>query len=211
MLVLPVINCRDAQTANTNIKKAAAFSNWIHIDIVDGQFAPGTTWGDPSAVKGLKQQFPAMHFEIHLMVMEPEDAAKAWIEAGVDRVIVQLETMKDPGSILNEARSHGAEVMLSVSPPTPAENLIPYLSSFTAFQVLAVSPGPAGQKFWPGAIDKVRFIEKNRPTAAIEVDGGVNLEVCKLLSEAGATIVTSSTYVFSGPDPKRAYNELTNC
>jgi ribulose-phosphate 3-epimerase len=211
MLVLPVINCRDAETANANIKKAAAFSNWIHIDIIDGQFAPGTTWGDPSVLSGLKQQFPGMHFEIHLMVQEPEDVARNWLDAGADRVIIPLETMKDPGSTLNEARRHGAEIMLSISPSTPAENLIPYLPSFTAFQVLSVNPGPTGQKFLPGAIDKVRFIEKSRPTAVIEVDGGIDFKVCKSLSEAGASAVASATYIFSGPDPKRAYKELASC
>jgi ribulose-phosphate 3-epimerase len=211
MLVLPVINCRDAETANANIKKAAGFSSWIHIDIVDGRFAPGTTWGDPSALKGLKQQFPGMQFEIHLMVQEPEEAARAWMEAGAERVIIPLETMKDPGSILNEARRHSSEIMLSISPSTPAENLIPYLSSFTAFQVLAVNPGAAGQKFRPGAIDKVRFIAKSRPTAFIEVDGGIDLDACRSLSEAGANAVASATYIFSGPDPRRAFKELANC
>jgi ribulose-phosphate 3-epimerase len=211
MLVLPVINCRDAETANANIKKAADFSNWVHIDISDGQFAPGKTWGDPSVLSGLKQQFPRMHFEIHLMVQEPEEAARSWMGAGADRVIIPLETMKDPGSVLNESRKYGTEIMLSISPSTPAENLIPYLSSFTAFQVLAVSPGPAGQKFQSGAIDKVRFIEKSRPTAVIEVDGGIDLDVCRSLGAAGATAVASATYIFSGPDPKRAYKELTSC
>ncbi|MCL4405530.1 hypothetical protein M1295_03160 [Patescibacteria group bacterium] len=211
MLVIPVINCRDAKTAGINIKKAAEFSNWIHIDIVDGLFASGVTWGDPSVLRGLKDEFPNMHFEIHLMVQEADEAARNWLEAGVDRVIIPLETMKDPGSILNEARRHAAEVMLSISPSTSAENLIPYLSSFTAFQVLAVSPGPSGQKFWAGAVDKVRFIAKSRPTAVIEVDGGVSLGVCHSLSEAGATAVASATYIFGSPDPKLAYKELSSC
>ncbi len=211
MLVLPVINCRDAETANANINKAADFSSWIHIDITDGKFAEGVTWGDPSALRDLKQRFPTVHFEIHLMVQDPEDVARGWLEAGADRVIVPLETMKDPGALLNEARGRSAEIMLSISPPTPAENLIPYLSSFTAFQVLAVNPGPSGQKFSPATIDKVRFLKKNRPTAVIEVDGGVDLDVCRSLSEIGTDAVASATYIFGGPDPRHAYKELSSC
>jgi ribulose-phosphate 3-epimerase len=215
MLVVPVVNCRDAATAASQIGKAAAFfpptGGWLHIDVSDGEFTPEATWGDPAALRNLKESYPALHFEIHLMVQDPEAAAEGWLEAGAERVIVHLEAMKDPGSILDAARRHGAEVMLAIAPATPVENLMPYFSSFSAFQVLAVTPGPVGQRFSPVAVDKVRFLQRYRPTALIEVDGGVTPEVCKLVKEAGADAVASATYIFGNPDPKRAYEELMNC
>ncbi len=214
MLVVPVINCRDAETAHSEINKAAEFlppAGWIHIDVSDGKFALTATWGHPSDLAPLKKIYPQLHFEIHLMVQDPEGVIASWLEAGADRVIVHLETMKDPGFILDAARKHGTEVMLAVAPATPVENLIPYLSSFTAFQVLAVVPGPSGQKFIQGMEDKVRFLQKYRPTALIEVDGGVTLEACRLVKEAGADAVASASFIFGDPDPQQAYEKLVNC
>jgi len=213
MLVIPVINCRDSETAAIQINKAVKFvppSGWIHIDVSDGKFAPVATWGRSSDLAIIKKIHAHLHFEIHLMIQDPESVIAGWLGAGADRVIVHFETMKDPGFILDIARRHGAEIMLAIAPATPVENLIPYLSSFTAFQILAVVPGPSGQKFVQGMEDKVRFLQKYRPTALIEVDGGVTLELCKLVREAGADAVASATYIFGSPDPKRAYEELVN-
>jgi ribulose-phosphate 3-epimerase len=214
MLVIPVINCGDSETAAKQINKAAAFlppAGWMHIDISDGKFAPVVTWGKPSDLAVIKKVRAQLHFEIHLMVQDPENVIAGWLEAGAERVIVHLETMKDPGFILDAARKHGAEVMLAIAPATPVENLIPYLSSFTAFQVLAVTPGPSGQKFIKGMEDKVRFLQKYRPTALVEVDGGVVPEVCRLVKEAGADAVAAATYIFGDPDPQQAYEKLANC
>ncbi len=211
MLVIPVINCRDAETAANQINKAASFAGWLHIDVSDGKFTSTATWGRPSDLAAIKKIYPQIHFEIHLMVQDPENAVAGWLEAGAERVIVHLEAMKDPGFILGAARKRGAEVMLAITPSTSAENLMPYLSSFTAFQILAVMPGPAGQKFIPGMEDKVRFLQKYRPTALIEVDGGITLEVCKLVKEAGADAVASASYIFGDPDPRQAYEKLASC
>jgi ribulose-phosphate 3-epimerase len=126
-------------------------------------------------------------------------------------VIVHFEAIKDPGFIINAARRYNAEIMLAIAPPTPPENLIPYLTSFTAFQILAVMPGPGGQKFLAGAEEKVRFLQRYRPTALIEVDGGVTPEICKLVKEAGADAVAAGAYIFGDPDPRQAYEKLTNC
>lgn len=213
MLTIPVINCTDAETANAEIRKAAEFlpaGGWIHIDVSDGKFTETATWGHPSDLPPIKKLYPQLHFEVHLMVQDPENLIAGWMEAGADRIVIQFEAMKDPGFMLDIARNYGKEIMLGLIPSTPVENLIPYLSSFTSFQVLSVMPGPSGQKFIPGMESKVRFLQKYRPTALIEVDGGIVPEICSMLKDAGADAVTAATYIFGDPDPRQAYERLTN-
>lgn len=89
------------------------------------------------------------------------------------------------------------------------EDIVPYLKNFVAFQVLAVEPGPAGQKFLPFATEKVRFIREALPDAIIEVDGGMDLETARRVKDAGADTITSSHYIFDSADPKKAYEELS--
>ena len=85
MQVIPAINTISFGEAERQIKQAAEFSNWIHIDVVDGVFAPNVTWGAPEELKLLvaSGQPLVANFEIHLMVENPEQVLKSWLEAGL--------------------------------------------------------------------------------------------------------------------------------
>lgn len=207
-MIIPGINCRDFETAAVQIKKISEFSEWAHIDVVDGVFAPNVTWRNTEEFSSLALEFPLLRFEIHLMVTNPEEVLEGWLKAGAERVIIHLETMKNPHFILDMAKKSGGEVMLASSPQTAKEILLPYLNSFSFFQVLAVPPGLAGQKFNLEALEKIKFLRERKPDATIEVDGGINPEVAKLAKEAGANILASVSYIMNSPDPKGAYEEL---
>ncbi|MBI1838889.1 MAG: ribulose-phosphate 3-epimerase [Candidatus Colwellbacteria bacterium] len=213
-MVIPVVNCKDFETASAQIKKAISFfppaGGWIHIDVVDGRFAPNITWGDPEDLSKLRLMHPNISFEIHLMVQDPEDVVESWFSAGAKRVIVHVESIND-GSIsrvLEIADKYNAEVMLSIAPATSLENLQSYIEKVKQFQVLAVSPGLAGREFDVSVIEKIKFLRQNAPNAKIEVDGGVNLETAKLAKEAGADVFVAASYIFGSDSPGKAYQEL---
>ena len=220
MQLIPAINTISFGEAERQIKQAAEFSNWIHIDVVDGVFAPNVTWGAPEELKLLvaSGQPLVANFEIHLMVENPEQVLKSWLEAGLPnealakagakRIIVHLEAMQDPAYILETCKNYEAEAMLAINPETPTDNLMPYLHEFKYCQTLAVSPGLAGQQFQKPVLEKIKFLRQKFPDVKIEVDGGINLETAKLCKDAGADIIVSASYVFGSPDPKGAYEEL---
>lgn len=210
MQVIPVINTISFEEAKRRIEQAAEFSSWIHIDVVDGQFAPNVTWGNPDELKALvaSGQTLVANFEIHLMVENPEAVLKSWLEVGAKRIIVHLEAMQDPAYILETCKNYGAEAMIAINPETPTDNLLPYLREFKYCQILAVSPGLAGQQFQKPVLEKIKFLRQKFPDVKIEVDGGINLETAKLAKDAGADIVASASYIFSNPYPQGAYEEL---
>jgi len=211
MLVIPAINSPSFEDAKEKILKAAEFSGWIHIDVVDGKFAPNVTWGNPEDFLKLKTKNLKLNIEVHLMVVNPEQALGAWLKTGrVKRIIVHLESMKNAEEIILKCKAASAEVMLAVSPNTNAEKLLPYIGKFKEFQILAVSPGLAGQKFLPEILDKIKFLREHTPGVTIEVDGGINADTAKLVKEEGADIVVSASYIFGSLNPKRAYEELKN-
>ena len=153
-----------------------------------------------------------LHFEVHLMIEDPEKAVEHWFKAGAERVIVHLEAMRDPHFVLETAKKSAGEVMLAINPSTPVDALVPYLNppagGFSGFQILAVSPGPSGQEFNENVLEKIKFLRERAPNAIIEVDGGINPETAKLAKEAGANILVSTSYIMDSPDPKGAYEEL---
>lgn len=175
----------------------------------DGVFTSSVTWRHLEEFSFLTSELPMLHFEVHLMVVNPEQAIEGWLKNGAERVIIHLEAMGNPHLILETAKKVGGEVMLAISPGTSAEMLTPYISSFSAFQILAVSPGPSNQKFDERASEKIKFLRERAPDAIIEADGGINPETAKLAREAGANILVSTSYIMSSPDPKGAYEELS--
>lgn len=210
MQIIPAINTPDFETAEQQIKQATEFSEWIHLDITDGVFSPAQIWGSPEELSKFSEvRLPKI--EVHLMVSNPEAVIDSWLRTGlVKRIIVHLESMTDSVCILGKCQKYGVEAVLSINPGTEVERLLAHKDDFKYFQVLAVAPGWAGQKFNEKIIDKIRFIRENMPDAIIEVDGGINPETAKLAKAAGADILVSASYIFSNENPKKAYEELQN-
>lgn len=208
-MVIPSINCPNFLEAEKRIRQAELLllpgEGWIHIDVSDGKFSETTSWGSPEELKSIKTD---LNVEVHLMIQDPESVIESWLDVGVKRVVVHLQSIKNPRFILDICKKYGAEAVLSFDPSTPIENGIPYLKDFSFFQVLSVSPGPSGQKFLENSIDKIRALRERAPTATIEVDGGIDELTVKLARAAGADILVSGNYIFGNPNPSGAYEKL---
>lgn len=212
MEVIPAINCLDFKTLDNLVKDASKFlpahGAWIHIDVVYGAFAKNVTWSNPNELTIIKSAYPNINFEVHLMVFDPEEIVESWFQAGAKRVIVHLEALNNPDFILDIADKHGGEAMLAVNPSTPTDLLLPHINSFRYFQILAVVPGLAGQKFKMESLEKISFLRQIAPDAKIEVDGGITPGTARLVKIAGADILVSASYIFESKNPKQAYEEL---
>lgn len=212
MLVIPAINCRDRVTALDEIRAADHFFDkygWIHIDVADGAFTNAITWGSPGEISELTHKFPHINFEVHLMVDKPDEVARQWLKSGAKRIIFHIEALKHPEKIAELCRKYKVEPMLACGPRTPAEWFKKYFGIFDAFQLLAVTPGFAGQEFDNSTLKKIKFLREYRRDVKIEVDGGINPSTARLVKNAGADIVVSASYIFGNELPKIAYGKLT--
>ncbi len=210
---IPAINVQNVEDAKKHIKIAAGFSEWIHLDIVDGIFSPAKTWGSPHELESLvasgQSLVANLKIELHLMVSSPEAVIDSWLRAGkIQRVIFHLEAMTDSVYLLEKCEKYGVEAMLAINPGTDVERLLAHKDDFKYLQLLAVPPGWAGQQFDPKILGKVKYLRQNIPDAIIEVDGGINKETAQLAREAGADILVSASYIFGSADPKAAFEEL---
>jgi len=142
------------------------------------------------------------------MVEDPEAVIEGWLEAGARRVIVHLESLRNPEFVLEICKKYEAEPILSIDPSVSVDEATPYLKDFNFFQILSVFPGPSGQEFKEDSIDKIVSLRGRVPTAKIEVDGGVNDRTARLAKDAGADILVSGNYIFGSPNPRAAYEKL---
>ena len=175
---------------------------YIHVDIMDGQFVPNFTLGTDFC-KALKKA-TNIPLDIHLMVEKPEEKL-GWFEFGEgDYVSVHYESTKHLQRVLSEIRKRGAKPMVAINPATPIDVLRWILPDIDAVLLMTVNPGFAGQKLVPHGLVKIQKVRKyldenGRADALIEVDGNVSFVNAKLMSEAGADIfVAGTSSVFVG-------------
>lgn len=207
MLVIPAINEVKFEEVLKKIDTAGKFSQWVHIDVVDGKFASNITWNNPKDLANLKHL--KSNLEIHLMIENPEAVIENWVLSGVKRIILSLEAISGGKLPLLSNKSSNFEIGLAINPETPVEDLLPYLENIKFVLVLGVKPGLAGQKFNEEILGKVRFLKNYYPGVIIEVDGGINLETAKLVKKAGADIIVSASYIFKSSEPPKIYEELS--
>lgn len=208
MLVIPSVNAKDFSLVKDGLEKVKKLgASWAHLDIADGKFTKIKLWNNPKELKA-KSQKPKVNLEAHLMIENPDMVLADWLRAGVKRLIVHVESAKDIKKMAQQCRRAKAELAIAVNPQTPVEKLPPYKKYIKQVLILAVTPGPAGQKFGQGQFKKIRSLRRLMADVKIEVDGGINLETAKLCKKAGADILVSASYIFNNKSPQMAYRQL---
>lgn len=210
MKVVPAINCESFECVSEKILLASGFADWLQIDVADGKFSPALTWNNPEKLaEWLQERELNIKVEAHLMVEDVLEEALRWLKAGAKRIVVQAGTEFDYERLLAACDEYGAEAMLSFSPQASLDDNLALASAFREFQVLAVSPGFAGQKFDDESTVKIKSLRRVFPDAIIEVDGGVNPVTAEEVKSAGADIVASASYIFENKNPREAFAKLS--
>src|SRR4051812_278806 len=126
----------------------------VHLDVMDGHFVPNLSYGPPVIADWRKRtDFP---FDAHLMISEPARYLDDFVRAGVDVVIVHIEVVPEPVSLLRRIRASGCQASLALNPPTPVSAIEPFLDELDAVLVMSVMPGFGGQAFEEAVLEKVR-------------------------------------------------------
>lgn len=181
----------------------AAGADLIHIDIMDGHFVPNLTLG-PQIVAALKKQ-TSLPLDVHLMVEKPRAFIPLFRDAGADWISIHLEASRHLHKDVTSIRELGAKAGLALNPATPLHLMREIIGELDFILLLTVNPGWGGQKFIPSCMMKIRnlkdWIREGKLAAAVEIDGGVNLENFEDLIRAGADIFVAGSSIFRADDP----------
>ena len=173
---------------------------WLHIDVMDGDFVPSISFGMP-VIKSIRKE-SKMFFDVHLMVTEPERYIQDFVNCGADSITVHAEACEDLERTIERIKDAGVKVGVSIKPATPVNDISHMLEDVDMVLIMTVQPGFGGQKYMDECTEKIQelkeLIDKENLNVDIEVDGGINDDTLETVMKAGANIFVAGSWVFGG-------------
>lgn len=179
-----------------NVDKAGA--DFIHIDVMDGNFVPNISIGLP-VIKSIRNKTDKV-FDVHLMIENPSRYIDEFIEAGADIITIHYEAEKHIDRAIDYIKSKGVKAGVSLNPGTPCIVLKDIIEKLDLVLIMSVNPGFGGQKFIPYSLNKIKEVKEMslnvNKDLLIEVDGGVDKNNSKAIVEAGANVLVAGSAIF---------------
>ena len=197
--ITPSILTADFSRLGATLEEAVdAGINWIHMDVMDGNWVVNKTitFG-PALIRSIRDRLgPKVFIDCHLMITNAEQTWAQYVEAGVDLVIAHIEAIDNPAALISSIQAAGCQVGLVLNPDTPVNSILPYLTDLDLVLVMSVVPGKGGQSFMPEVEDKVREfrtaidrqINDGGRATKLMIDGGIKHHNSAMVSDWGIDV-----------------------
>lgn len=201
-VIAPTVTAYDLKTYGEQLKNIG-FADRIHIDLMDGEFAPTKS-------PGLDEIWLPHHqiIDIHLMYQRPMEQLDQLIKMRPHMVVIHNEAEVHHMHFAAELHKHDIKVGLAILQETPVEHAYQIMHSFDHVLVFSGNLGHHGGEADLGILDKVHKIKEHHPGVEIGWDGGINDQNVRQLIEAGVDVLNTGGFIQKSDNPKAAYDKL---
>lgn len=205
--IAPSLLSADFADLKNEIKDISA-ADFVHLDVMDGQFVPNISFGIP-VIKSLRKHSDLI-FDVHLMIKNPIKYIEDFAKAGADIITFHVEADDDVSETIDKIKSCNVKCGIVLSPDTEAEAVLPYLDKVDMILLMSVYPGFGGQKYISRVTDKIRKVKEYIGDRSIdlEIDGGITSENVGEAVSAGANVIVAGTSVFGKENRTEAIEGL---
>ncbi len=210
-LIAPSILSADFTCLGQELNRVEdAGADWIHIDVMDGQFVPNITYG-PIIVDACKKASSLVR-DVHLMIETPDAMIPEFAKAGADYISVHIEACPHLHRSLQLIKSLDVKAGVALNPATPLAGLEYIVDQLDFVLVMSVNPGFGGQKFIDASIEKIKqlsaMLKAHGSDAIIQADGGISAKNIQAIYQAGARCFVAGSAIFNTPDYKKTIDAM---
>ncbi len=216
--VVPAILEADFLSVQAALAHARAFSGTVQVDIVDGVFAPTTTYGATPNVADyarLADACAGCALELDLMV-SLDERVDAWVSviraSYAQRVVLHFGSSSRLAEVASRLAEMGIVVgcAVHIGDDLDAVHTLLATEHFSFVQVMGIAQvGVQGSAFDDRALDIVRALREAYPHMDIAVDGGVKKENVRALVHAGANRLCIGSAIMKTDNPAVAFADIT--
>ena len=210
-----ILNMIKGKESETIFALEKAKTDYFHIDVMDGKFVKNDTYNTMLNLSSYIKRISNLPLDVHLMVEDVKKGINDFSSVEPNIITFHLEACKDEKEVfeyIDLIKENNSKVGISVKPDTPIEQIYKYLPFIHTCLVMTVEPGKGGQTLLSEMINKIealkKYIDDNNLEIDIEADGGINLNTCEAVKEAGTNILVAGTAILMAKDYKEIIDEL---
>ena len=210
-----ILNMIKGKESETIFALEKAKTDYFHIDVMDGKFVKNDTYNTMLNLSSYIKRISILPLDVHLMVEDVKKGINDFSSVEPNIITFHLEACKEEKEVfeyIDLIKENNSKVGISVKPDTPIEQIYKYLPYIHTCLVMTVEPGKGGQTLLSEMINKIealkKYIDDNNLEIDIEADGGINLNTCEAVKEAGTNILVAGTAILMAKDYKEIIDEL---